>query len=69
MAGEDRTGNLEKWEDLFIAITCRFIEKVSTVMIDENQFATAAATGAYATKINPKKGRSGPLGDAACTSD
>ena len=68
-AGEDRTGDFERWEQLLTNTTAPFLPEKGMHMIDDDHFETQANAGAIATQQNPKKGRAGPLADAACLAD
>lgn len=68
-AGDDRTGDYSEWEELLTKLAAPFLPSRSFFMIDDDHFETQADAGAVATQKNPKKGRSGPLGDVACVAD
>lgn len=68
-AGQDRTKGLEPWEALLTKLTIQFVPSSAAFMIDDDHFETQADAGAMETQKNPKKGRSGPLGDAMCLAD
>lgn len=66
---EDHTIDVQPWELLMTKTSSIFINSSPMVMIEADRYATQADEKAYSTQRNPKKGRTGPLADVACTAD
>lgn len=66
VAGNDRTIDLDPWENLITRLTSPYIPNDPEMMIDDDHYNTVADPSAMATQKNRRKGSEGPLADAAC---